>query len=43
MGHDINNMNQIAMGYLELAFDRIASEGRLEKADRACWKSRSTP
>jgi PAS domain S-box-containing protein len=33
MGHDINNMNQIAMGYLELAYDRIDSEGRLEKAD----------
>jgi PAS domain S-box-containing protein len=33
MGHDINNMNQIAIGYLELAYDRIASEGRLEKAD----------
>jgi PAS domain S-box-containing protein len=33
MGHDINNMNQIAMGYLELAYDRIASEGRLEKVD----------
>jgi signal transduction histidine kinase len=33
MGHDINNMNQIAMGYLELAYDRIESEGRLEKAD----------
>jgi signal transduction histidine kinase len=33
MGHDINNMNQIAMGYLEMAYDRIDSAGRLEKAD----------
>ena len=33
MGHDINNMNQIAMGYLELAYDRLENEGRLETAD----------
>jgi PAS domain S-box-containing protein len=33
MGHDINNMNQIAMGYLELAYDKLENEGRLEKAD----------
>jgi len=23
MGHDINNMNQIALGYLELAIDML--------------------
>jgi signal transduction histidine kinase len=33
MGHDINNMNQIAMGYLELAYDRLENGGRLEKTD----------
>ena len=33
MGHDINNMNQIAMGYLELAYDRLENEGRLETGD----------
>jgi PAS domain S-box-containing protein len=33
MGHDINNMDQIAMGYLELAYDHIENEGRLEKTD----------
>ena len=33
MGHDINNMNQIAMGYLELAYDKLEKEGRLEKSD----------
>jgi PAS domain S-box-containing protein len=31
MGHDINNMNQIAMGYLEMASDILDNEGRLEK------------
>ncbi len=30
MGHDINNMNQIAMGYLELAYDQVATEGKLD-------------
>ncbi len=30
MAHDINNMNQVALGFLELAKDRIASEGRLD-------------
>jgi PAS domain S-box-containing protein len=29
MGHDINNFNQIALGYLELANDLIASDARL--------------
>jgi signal transduction histidine kinase len=33
MGHDINNMNQVAMGYLELAMDKLGSAGRLEKDD----------
>lgn len=31
MGHDINNMNQITMGYLELARDIISSDGALSK------------
>ena len=31
------------MGYLELAYDRLENQGRLEKADQACWKSQSTP
>ncbi|MCD1295064.1 hypothetical protein CUJ83_08645 [Methanocella sp. CWC-04] len=30
MGHDINNMNQISMGYLELAQDILDLEGKLE-------------
>lgn len=29
MGHDINNFNQIALGYLELADDVVTSDGRL--------------
>ena len=33
MGHDINNMNQVAMGFLELALEKLCSEGRLEKDD----------
>lgn len=33
MGHDINNMNQVAMGFLELAIEKLGSEGRLEKGD----------
>ena len=28
MGHDINNMHQIALGYLELAKDMPACEGQ---------------
>jgi PAS domain S-box-containing protein len=31
MGHDINNMNQIAMGYLELAQGTLEYEGRLDQ------------
>jgi PAS domain S-box-containing protein len=31
MGHDINNMNQVGMGYLELAHDTLALEGRLRE------------
>lgn len=33
MGHDINNMNQVAMGFLELAIEKLYSSGRLEKED----------
>ncbi len=31
MGHDINNMNQISMGYLELAHNILDYEGKLGK------------
>jgi PAS domain S-box-containing protein len=31
MGHDINNMNQIALGYLELAQNTLAYEGYLNR------------
>ncbi len=34
MGHDINNMNQVAMGFLELALEKLDAEGRLETGDR---------
>ena len=34
MGHDINNFNQIALGYLELADDVITSDGKLGKDNR---------
>ena len=33
MGHDVNNMNQIAMGFLELAEDKIRQEGQLRQDD----------
>ena len=33
MGHDINNMNQIVMGYLEIAQDKLVSGGTLSKDD----------
>lgn len=33
MGHDINNINQISMGYLELALDMLETQGRLEAND----------
>lgn len=29
MCHDINNMNQVSMGYLELAIDKVTTEGNL--------------
>jgi PAS domain S-box-containing protein len=34
MGHDINNMNQAAMGYLELAEDLIEAEGKLDRNNK---------
>ena len=34
MGHDINNMHQIALGYLELARDMQAGEGEYEFVDK---------
>ncbi len=34
MGHDINNMNQSALGFLELAIEQLDSEGKLEERDR---------
>ena len=33
MGHDINNMNQIVMGYLEMAQDKLMSTGTMSKDD----------
>jgi signal transduction histidine kinase len=35
MSHDISNMNQVAMGFLELAIEKLSAEGRLEKSDMA--------
>lgn len=34
MGHDINNMNQVAMGFLELALEKMARNGRLGVEDK---------
>ncbi|MGA9138638.1 MAG: PAS domain S-box protein [Methanocella sp.] len=34
MGHDINNMNQIAMGYLEMAIDSLDGIGHIDKGQR---------
>jgi signal transduction histidine kinase len=34
MGHDINNMNQVAMGFLELALETLDAEGRLGTGDK---------
>jgi len=34
MGHDINNMNQIALGFLELAMEKLDRNGVLEANDR---------
>ncbi len=33
MGHDINNMNMAALGFLELAGDKIKSKGSLDRDD----------
>ncbi|HEY3273696.1 MAG TPA: PAS domain S-box protein, partial [Methanocella sp.] len=33
MGHDINNMNQVTMGYIEVAYNKAVSEGKLASAD----------
>jgi PAS domain S-box-containing protein len=33
MGHDINNMNQTAIGFLEIALEKLRSGGRLEAGD----------
>ena len=35
MGHDINNMHQIALGYLELAREMPACEGQTESLDKS--------
>jgi signal transduction histidine kinase len=34
MGHDINNMNQIAMGFLEIALEKLDTTGKLEGKDK---------
>ncbi|OPY28670.1 MAG: putative diguanylate cyclase [Methanocella sp. PtaU1.Bin125] len=34
MGHDINNMNNTAMGYLELALETLATDKRLKPEDK---------
>jgi signal transduction histidine kinase len=34
MGHDINNLNQIAMGYLELACETVRTEGKIGEDHR---------
>jgi signal transduction histidine kinase len=33
MGHDINNMNQVALGFLELAIGKLSASGRLDAGD----------
>lgn len=33
MSHDINNMNQVGMGYMEIALETLKEEGRIEKKD----------
>jgi signal transduction histidine kinase len=33
MGHDINNMNQVAMGFLELAMEMMEAEGKIDMAN----------
>jgi PAS domain S-box-containing protein len=34
LGHDTNNMNQVAMGYLEMANDILNQKGKLDLSDR---------
>lgn len=34
MGHDINNLNQAGIGYLELALDKMRSTGKLDIRDQ---------
>jgi PAS domain S-box-containing protein len=34
MGHDINNLSQVGIGYLELALNELGSRGKLELKDR---------
>jgi signal transduction histidine kinase len=34
MGHDINNMNQIALGFLEMAIEKLDKDQKLGAADR---------
>lgn len=34
MGHDINNLSQVGIGYLELAINLLDSRGKLEPKDR---------
>jgi PAS domain S-box-containing protein len=33
MSHDINNMNQVGMGYLEVAFEALKKKGRIDMED----------
>ncbi len=33
MGHDINNMNQVGLGNLEIALEKLKEEGRIEVKD----------
>ncbi|HEY3422104.1 MAG TPA: PAS domain S-box protein, partial [Methanocellaceae archaeon] len=34
MGHDINNLNQVGIGYLEMALDALRTRGKLEIDDQ---------
>jgi PAS domain S-box-containing protein len=34
IGHDVNNMNQIALGFLELALEKVEQNGKLETMDK---------
>ncbi len=33
MGHDINNMNMVALGFLEIADDKLKADGKLDVGD----------